>query len=102
MDNEKKIEQFEKVLDKLNIKEPVPEETQKYIRENKYKSHIKLLKKIGQYTVWDGLVLYVFYGLKNRGIKSTMVQSAIIVVILGIILVTSLFAGVYLIVKYFI
>lgn len=88
-----RIEIFEKVLEKLKFREPVPQGIKKFVLNNKPKSLIRTLKQAGQYSFVYNYTLKIYYSLGRSGISLSVAQSKIILGLVTALLAASVSAG---------
>ena len=94
-----RIEQFNRVLDRMGFVEPASPELQEYIRKVKLKQFRKTLKRTRAYSVAFALVTYIYFTLKKMGIGITIYKSAVILALGSSITAASIGAGAYFAVK---
>lgn len=94
-----RIEQFQRVLERMQFVEPASPELQEYIRKVKRKQFRKTLKRTGAYSLTFTLVSYIYFTLKKTGISITIYKSAAILALGSSITAVSIGAGAYFAVK---
>ncbi len=72
------IKNFEMLVEKYRLTEPVPEEIQNYGLKSRDENLLIILKKTGEYTLIFAVLLKFYYLMKNSGLKITFIQARII------------------------
>lgn len=91
MNNE--IEKYQKLLDKLELTRPVPEEVQRYAMKSGDRNLKAILKKTGYYSVFFGILLTLFRWIRSLGINATIFKSKIVLTILSANLASAVILG---------
>jgi hypothetical protein len=87
---------FEQALDKLAFRQPVPFEARQFALYNKRKALELTLKKFGDYSVYYGLVLRIYFYAIRLGITLSVLQSKIILFAVSAIACGALYSAAYL------
>lgn len=95
-------ETFERVLEKLKFREPVPDDIKRFALNNKSDSLISALKTYGEYSLFYRFILKIYYSLGRSGIGLTITQSKIILAAAALFLGASISAGAAVSYKFFI
>ncbi len=96
------IAQFNTLLEKYKLVEPISPEQQEYIIKQRKSDLKKLLKKTGQYGIIIWLSILIFERLRDFGITLTLVQSKIILGLTAAAIASGSATGVYTGTKYII
>jgi hypothetical protein len=68
------IQLLEGLLDRFQFDEPIPEEVQRTILSKKKKILIRVLKTVGVFTFFNGIVITIYFWLKKIGISFTITK----------------------------
>ncbi|MCP4136463.1 MAG: hypothetical protein GY754_36175 [bacterium] len=96
------ITTIRKVLEKCGLAYPVPESYKEYIRKNRRRFYIKLIKRTGHYTLWEGLTSYIYFGCTRFGLQLTSLQSSVAFIAASAMAVAVISTGGYFAVKIFV
>ncbi|MCP4131809.1 MAG: hypothetical protein GY754_12590 [bacterium] len=88
------------IFDEYKVADPLPGEAQDFIVANEKRTLVDILKKLGRYNFFLGLVISVFYFFKKIGIGLSIVQSAVVVVTASSVAAASVATGAYVGVQY--
>ncbi len=102
METTENIEMTRNVLRKFSLDGPIPEEQRKYIRKNRRRSFISLIKLSGKYSLWKHAGSYAFFGCTRFGLQLTMLQSGVIFVAVSVLTAAVISTGGYLSIKHFV
>ena len=91
--NYKNMQALDDLLYKYHFKKSVPTGIQDYIFFRKRKNLVSLLKKVGWYSPFFGVVIYVFFWLRRIGFKSSVVQATVVLVTVSLMTISSLIFG---------
>ncbi len=92
------IEQFNRVMEKYRLTEPLPAEVQRHIRINKRRQFNRTLKRTSGYSALFALISNLFFTLKKYGIGITIVKSAIILGVIALLTAGTVTTALYFLV----
>ncbi|MCP4131765.1 MAG: hypothetical protein GY754_12370, partial [bacterium] len=100
--NNNNLKNLKHILNKCELARPIPLVEQKHIK----KSRRKIMKNVflsasGKFGFFEGLVAWVFLGFTNFGVRLSVFQSAVVVVIASVAVVAVISSGSYFAVAFF-
>ncbi|MCP4132767.1 MAG: hypothetical protein GY754_17510 [bacterium] len=102
-DNKKDtLDELNELFEKTGLVSEVSRSHMRAIRKNKRKSYLNLLKQAGEYTIWEGITSYVYFGFTRFGFQLSTLQSSIIIIAASVTAAAAISVGGYLVVSNFI
>lgn len=93
-------EKIKKIIERFKLEEPVKEDDQHFARRRKRGLLLAILKSIGEYGLFYGLALRVFFAAKNIGVGLSMAQSVAVTLATAAVVAASATGGVVYYIKY--
>jgi len=92
------IDQFNRLMEKYRLTEPLPPHVRRHLRKSKRRQFIIILKRTSGYSALFVLISNVFFTLKKFGMAITIVKSAIIIVAAALLTAGAVTMAVYFLV----
>ncbi|MDY6935152.1 MAG: hypothetical protein SVZ03_13140 [Spirochaetota bacterium] len=88
---------FERALDKLKLRQSIPQDVKEYILDNRARALLETLRAVGEYNLVYDLVLRIYFLSGKLGLTISVVQSKIVLGIISLLLGASLSTGVVIV-----